>query len=243
MGADPVDKLGKFCRMPAVELVTRGGRVPGPAAIMETRLLVSTAYVEPTRSTAAPTPGAVSRLRRWAPFAASLLLTLAAAPIGVVLAERFDDLAAYAALGYPSLFLIQMLTSATLFLPAPGAALAMAAGTVWDPVWVGVVAGLGSATGELTGYGLGYFGRQAAPIDRSRCWRLAERGFRRWGLVALFVLAVIPNPVFDALGILAGCLRYPVLRYWLATAAGKIVKFGSLAYLAEIAATWMRVAM
>ncbi len=124
-----------------------------------------------------------------------------------------------------------------------GAALAMAAGTVWDPVWVGVVAGLGSATGELTGYGLGYYGRQAVPIDRSRCWRLAERGFRRWGLVALFVLAVIPNPVFDALGILAGCLRYPVVRYWLATAAGKIIKFGALAYLAEVAATWMRVAM
>jgi membrane protein YqaA with SNARE-associated domain len=204
---------------------------------------VSTAYFEPAHPGAAPTSAAVPRLRRWAPLAASLLITLAAAPVAVVLAERFADLASYTALGYPFLFLIQMLTSATLFLPAPGAALAMAAGTVWDPVWVGVVAGLGSATGELTGYGLGYYGRQAVPLDQSRCWRLAERGFRRWGLVALFVLAVIPNPVFDALGILAGCLRYPVVRYWLATAAGKIVKFGALAYLAEVAATWMRVAM
>ena len=93
-----------------------------------------------------------------------------------------------------------------------------AAGAVLDPLWVGIVAGLGSATGELSGYLLGYYGRRAVPTDTSRLWRLAERGFRRWGFVALIVLAFIPNPVFDALGILAGGLRYPIGRFWLATA-------------------------
>ena len=78
--------------------------------------------------------------------------------------------------------MVQAFTSATLFLPAPGAALAAAAGTFLDPFWVGIFAGLGSATGELTGYLLGYCGRRAVPTDTSRMWRLAERGFRRWGL-------------------------------------------------------------
>ena len=180
-----------------------------------------------------------SWLRRWAPLLASMLVTIAAAPLALLLAERFDELATSTAWGYPTLFLVQLLASATLFLPAPGAAFAMAAGTVWDPLWVGVFAGLGSATGELTGYGLGYYGRRAVPIDASRSWRLAERGFRRWGFVALLVLALIPNPVVDAVGILAGCLRYPLARYWLATAIGKVLKFGLLAYLAEAAVAWV----
>ncbi|HYU20205.1 MAG TPA: VTT domain-containing protein [Chloroflexota bacterium] len=183
----------------------------------------------------------MARVRRWMPFLLSGLVTLAAAPLGVAFSERFEELASYAVLGYPILFLVQMVASATLFLPAPGAAVAMVAGTVWNPLWVGIVAGLGSATGELTGYGLGYFGRRAVPVDTSRSRRLAERGFRRWGFLALFALALVPNPLFDALGILAGCLRYPLIRYWLATAAGKILKFGMLAYVADVATALIRV--
>ena len=64
-------------------------------------------------------------------------------------------------------------------MPAPGVAVAAAAGTFLDPLWVGIVAGLGSATGELSGYLLGYYGRRAVPTDTSRAWRLAERGFRQ----------------------------------------------------------------
>ena len=76
---------------------------------------------------------------------------------------------------------------------------------------------------------------------RALSWRLAERGFRRWGFVALVVIAGIPNPVFDALGILAGSLRYPIGRFWLATAAGKILKFLSITYLGWFFSIWMLV--
>jgi membrane protein YqaA with SNARE-associated domain len=201
---------------------------------------LSTAYAPPARLGRVEV--AIRNPRRWLPLALSVLVTLLAAPIGLLATERFQQLADSTLLGYPCLFLVQMLSSATLFLPAPGAAVVMAAGTFWNPLWVGIIAGLGSATGELTGYGLGYYGRRAVPVDTSRCWRLAERGFRRFGFLALIVLAVIPNPFFDALGILAGCLRYPLLRYWAATAIGKILKFGALAYLAEAAMLWMRAA-
>jgi len=175
------------------------------------------------------------------PLAFSLLLTIAAAPVAYVVTLQAGELGRYGIFAYPVVCLVQALTSATLFLPAPGAALAAAAGTFLDPFWVGIFAGIGSATGELTGYVLGYYGRRAVPTDNSRLWRLAEHSFRRWGLLALVVLALIPNPVFDALGIMAGCLRYPLGRYWLATAVGKILKFYAFAYGGWLFSTWMRV--
>jgi membrane protein YqaA with SNARE-associated domain len=175
------------------------------------------------------------------PLGLSLVITLAAAPLAIFIVQQTGEIGKYGLLAYPILFVVQALVSATIFLPAPGVALAAAAGTFLDPLWVGIVAGLGSATGELSGYLLGYYGRQAAPADTSRLWRLAERGFRRWGFIALIVLAFIPNPVFDALGILAGGLRYPIGRFWLATAAGKILKFCGISYLSWLFSTWIRV--
>jgi membrane protein YqaA with SNARE-associated domain len=192
-----------------------------------------------------PDSGAVatpsSRVQRLLPLGVSLLITLAAAPLALFITQQTGELGEYGLLAYPILFVMQGLVSATIFLPAPGVALAAAAGTFLDPLWVGIVAGLGSATGELSGYLLGYYGRRAVPTDTSRLWRLAERGFRHWGFVALIGLALVPNPAFDALGILAGSLRYPLGRFWLATAAGKIIKFCSISYLGSLFSLWMLV--
>ena len=189
-----------------------------------------------------PTPTVWLRLQRLLPIVFSLLVTVAAIPLAYLVTRQAGDLRTYGVLAYPVVCLVQALTSATLFLPAPGAALAAAAGTFLDPFWVGIAAGIGSATGELTGYGLGYYGRRAVPTSTSRMWRLAERGFRRWGVISLIALALVPNPFFDALGILAGCLRYPLGRYWLATAAGKMLKFYAFAYGGSLFTTWMALA-
>ena len=175
------------------------------------------------------------------PLGFSLLITLAAAPLAIFIIQQTGELGTYGLLAYPILFVVQALMAATLFLPAPGLAFVVAAGTVLDPLWVGIVAGIGSATGELTGYFLGYYGRRAVPTDTSRLWRLTEHGFRRWGFIALIALAFIPNPAFDALGILAGSLRYPLGRFWLSTAAGKILKFLWIAYLSAWFSIWMQV--
>jgi membrane protein YqaA with SNARE-associated domain len=178
-------------------------------------------------------------MARLLPLGVSLLITAAAAPLAIFITQQFDDPSRFGAFADPILFVTQMLVSATVFLPAPGVALAAAAGTFLHPFWVGLMAGLGSATGELSGYLLGYYGRRAVPTDTSRLWRLAERGFRRWGVVAIIVLALIPNPAFDALGILAGGLRYPITRFWLATAAGKILKFCWFSYLGWMVSLWL----
>jgi membrane protein YqaA with SNARE-associated domain len=193
----------------------------------------------------APDSGAVAtpwlRVQRFLPLGLSLVITLAAAPLAIFITQQTGELGSYGIFAYPILFVAQALVSATIFLPAPGVAVAAAAGALLDPLWAGIVMGLGSATGELSGYFLGYYGRRAVPTDTSRLWRLAERGFRRWGFIALIVLAFIPNPAFDALGVLAGGLRYPLGRFWLSTAAGKILKFLCFSYLGWFFSTWVQV--
>jgi len=125
-------------------------------------------------------------------------------------------------IGLLVLFGLAALSTVTLILPAPGLALTAIAGAAGDPIVVGVVAGLGQAVGELTGYLAGWSGRSFLP-DNPASRRLTEWLGNR-GAIVIFLLAVTPNPVFDLAGIAAGALRMPVLRYLAAAAAGKVIK-------------------
>jgi uncharacterized membrane protein YdjX (TVP38/TMEM64 family) len=46
----------------------------------------------------------------------------------------------------------------------------------------------------------------------------------RRGTLVLFVLSIIPNPVFDFVGIAAGSTRYPFRRFVLIVFSGKMLK-------------------
>jgi membrane protein YqaA with SNARE-associated domain len=94
---------------------------------------------------------------------------------------------------------------------------------------VGVIAAAGAAIGELTGYLAGVAGQ--AVIENRQMHERLERLMRRYGLLAIFVLAAIPNPFFDVAGIIAGALRFPVQHFLLSAWAGKTVKFLAIAYL------------
>ena len=148
-------------------------------------------------------------------------ILLAVAISAFILIER-DHVAALARYGYPGVFLISLASSATVFLPAPGIAVIFATGSVLNPFVIGVVAGLGEALGELTGYLAGASGR--AVIADSERYEKLVRLTRRYGLFVVFVLSVIPNPTFDLVGIAAGALRLPVTKFLGVCFLGKVVK-------------------
>jgi uncharacterized membrane protein YdjX (TVP38/TMEM64 family) len=118
--------------------------------------------------------------------------------------------------------------SATLFLPTPLFLTAFVAGSIYNPILVAVVASLGSAIGELTGYLAGYGAEDILEKDpkvqKVRGW-MAKRGF--W---TLFLLAAIPNPIFDMAGFVAGATEVPVSKYLVAVWLGKLIKFAVIAY-------------
>jgi len=132
--------------------------------------------------------------------------------------------------GYASSFLISLIGSATVILPAPGLALIIALGAHLNPVLLGIVAGCGSGLGELTGYFAGKAGRDLVS-QQGRFNATLHKMTTRYTTPVLFVLAILPLPVFDFAGILAGALRLPVLRFLTIVISGKIIKHIGAAYL------------
>ena len=68
--------------------------------------------------------------------------------------------------GYVGAFLISLVASATIVLPAPGLAVIIAMSGALNPVVLALVAAVGGALGELTGYVAGASGARAGEGER-----------------------------------------------------------------------------
>jgi membrane protein YqaA with SNARE-associated domain len=133
--------------------------------------------------------------------------------------------------GYLGLFIISILGNATLIIPAPVFVMACAAGLIYGPIGVGIVAGIGSAIGELTGYMAGAGGK--ALIPKGRLYERLHHFMQRHGMLTIFLLAAIPNPIFDVGGIIAGALQMKGWKFLLATALGKAIRLGATAWACQ----------
>ena len=140
------------------------------------------------------------------------------------------DTANISSLGYVGVFLFTLLGSATIFLPSGGGAVVILAGAVLNPVWVGLVAGLGGTLGETTGYFVGYEG--GAILERhAKVYTKAKRWMERRGSITIFVLSVLPNPIFDAAGLAAGGIRFPLKKFLMLVWIGKTIQAMGAAFL------------
>lgn len=151
-----------------------------------------------------------------------VLVVLLVVAISVVIFAMRSHFAELAALGYAGIFVVSFLGNATIILPAPSLAMVFAMGSALPPLYVGLVAGVGEALGELTGYAAGVGGR--AVIERQKVYDQLVKWMSRAGDITIVVLSLIPNPFFDLAGIAAGTLHYPLWRFLLACWVGKTIK-------------------
>lgn len=140
-------------------------------------------------------------------------------------------------LGYLGVFAANLIGSATIFLPIPAFAATVAAGAFLNPLLIGFFSALGSSVGELTGYFAGVGGedlikkdKQSLPNELGKNIIRVEKWMDKYGLWVVFVLAAIPNPLFDLAGIISGASGIPIRKYLIAVFAGKLIKFTILAY-------------
>jgi membrane protein YqaA with SNARE-associated domain len=140
--------------------------------------------------------------------------------------DRLSGLEQY---GYVGLFLLNIVGSATLFLPTPLFLTAFVAAAVYNPFLVAIIASLGSAIGELTGYAAGYGAEEL--IEKDIKIQKVKKWMDKYGLWALFILGLVPNPFFDLAGIVAGATEVPVWKFLIVVWAGKLIKFAVIAYL------------
>jgi len=86
--------------------------------------------------------------------------------------------------------------------------------------------------GELTGYLAGYAGRAVIEDQRTyaKIMGWMQGHHYRTGYAIIFVLSVIPNPLFDMAGIAAGALKLPVGGFLLSCWLGKTLKAIAVAF-------------
>jgi len=127
--------------------------------------------------------------------------------------------------GYTGIWIAAFI-GAAFFLPVGALAAVCVAATPavgLNPLIVGVVAGSAEALGELTGYAAGVGGKGL--LARSRFYPRVQTLMTHYAGRVIFIASVIPNPVFDVMGVAAGSIRYPLRKFLLIVFVGKTIKF------------------
>lgn len=157
-------------------------------------------------------------------FILSLLLSL-----GFYIFRDFFQEAS--SLGLLGLFVVNFVSSATFFIPAPAFLTVIAGGNLYSPITVALIAATGACFGDMIGFLFGHSSRSLTreKLDRHKAIRFLEKHFHRHGALIIFILAIIPNPFFDAIGVLAGIVNYPPLKFFTIMFVGRFLRYLLLA--------------
>ena len=162
-----------------------------------------------------------------------LIVVIAAIAAALLLRGSFGS----TQVGYGAVALSALVASAGLLIPVPALATACTTAIFLNPFLVGIIAGTAESAGELSGYYLGYTGRDV--LSQSRLYQRLERWMRRRGWLLLFLVSLVPNPIFDVVGIAAGALRYPIWGFLAVVWVGKVLKFLIFSYACVAGADWL----
>jgi membrane protein YqaA with SNARE-associated domain len=139
--------------------------------------------------------------------------------------------------GYTSIWFLAFISAALIFLPISAlAAVCVAVAVDLNPFMVALVAASAEAVGEMTGYLAGMGGK--AIFDRNRFYLRFKNLFSRYGGLILFCGSMIPNPLFDIMGVAAGSILYPVRKFLLLVFIGKTIKFTWVGLGCYYGVTW-----
>lgn len=144
--------------------------------------------------------------------------------------------------GYLGLFLISLLAGSPLPVPTPSMILTFTLGSLLNPLFIGLVSGLGNTIGNVIIYITGRSGVKAfSGLDNPDTKLGRIMGSKRisklvhstsWGEMAmLFLMFIYPNPVATPLILAMGAARFSVARFLLVCGAGKTVQALILSYL------------
>lgn len=168
-----------------------------------------------------------------------VLLAVAVIAFGVGVARGDIEYRSWGTHGYRGVFLATLAGSATLFFPAPNIPVIVAGSLTLNPLFVGILGGAGWGLGEASGYLVGryFFSLIVRFFFRKRKWlqkfQAATRELEKKGLLAVFILALFPNPGFDFVGLAAGYMKLGLGRFILACMSAKILTGILIAYLSS----------
>ncbi len=157
----------------------------------------------------------------------SLVLAIVITVVLFILARYYPEkVKEFDKLGYLGVFLVSLITSATVILPVPGILVLFPIAVTFNPILVGLVGATGGIIGEITGYMAGYGGRGI--VRRGRTHDRIEGLMKKWGVWIIFLFAFMPFLLFDVAGVVAGAIRFPLWKFLLVGWVGKSLKYIAL---------------
>ena len=136
-----------------------------------------------------------------------------------ILRNKFGVIEKYEYIG---VFIMCMLSNMTILLPAPSLIIIVYYAQILSPILVIPIGALGTTIGELMGY---MFGKSVSNISskwKNIICRISKR-IKKIHLL-IFVLAVLPLPIFDFIGVYAGSKRINMGSFFLMCYLGKMLK-------------------
>ena len=134
-------------------------------------------------------------------------------------------------LGLFGIFVVNFVSSATFFVPAPAFLTVITGGNLYSPILVAIIASMGAGLGDMLGFVFGFSGRKLTrkKLEKNPKVKFLEKHFQKHGALIIFIMAIIPNPFFDAIGILAGVLNYSLVRFFAIMLVGRFLRYWLLA--------------
>ncbi len=151
--------------------------------------------------------------------------------------------------GVFGLFIGAIAANATILLPMPIDLLVFLLGDrqffglgLVDPFILGIIVGIGSAIGEMSGYILGLLGiKNIERMGKGEIERVQwlKRKIKRYGMVLVALAALTPFP-FDLVGIAAGLIKFNPKKFFTACAIGKGIRYIVIAYAGSVSMSFVR---
>ena len=148
-----------------------------------------------------------------------------------------DRIFALGSWGYLGAFIVSGISNATIILPAPGGAVIAIMAQDFNPLLIGIAAGLGGTIGGSTAYIAGHINGGSARNTRWFNW--LKRIMGRIGGIVIFTFALIPFFPGDLASLIAGGVRYPFRRYLLYTGLASMIKMTVIAYVGSDFLRWL----
>ena len=124
--------------------------------------------------------------------------------------------------GYPGVLLLSFMGSVSMVIPVPGLLSLCGFSLTLNPLLLGVLAGIGETIGEISGYTIGYGG--SSLIQKRGFYPALKKLMGKHGTTVLFFLSIVPNPIFDVVGITAGGVKFPFKKFLATLWVGKTLK-------------------
>jgi membrane protein YqaA with SNARE-associated domain len=142
------------------------------------------------------------------------------------------DFESLKSLGILGIGIFNFISSSTLFFPAPGIVVTGIGGAFYNPILVALAAAIGSSLGETVGFIFGHSSRKIThPKDHTFMESLYKLIHHKHGYLLIILLAFIPNPFFDAAGIIAGLALFPLKKFLLLVFIGRFARSIIVAYI------------